>query len=134
MNLLELMTIFSAMKFFWYVLANIGYAYLHLPAISDSLIFKSKWPIERWYFIDVIYSIHSKCFKSTSKRNPNNHDIGIHHTQIMSIPGILKTKCGHASTSKCPPSTEFELTPLTHCRTNRLALYIAPYTTRPHLL
>jgi hypothetical protein len=32
------------------------------------------------------------------------------------------------------PLTGFELTPLIHCRTNRLALCPAPYTTRPHPL
>ena len=30
------------------------------------------------------------------------------------------------------PSTGFELTPLIHCSTNRLALCLAPQTTRPH--
>ena len=32
------------------------------------------------------------------------------------------------------PSTGFELTPLIHCSTNRLALCPAPQTTRPHPL
>jgi hypothetical protein len=32
------------------------------------------------------------------------------------------------------PLTGFELTPLIHCSTNRLALCPAPYTTRPHQL
>ena len=32
------------------------------------------------------------------------------------------------------PSTGFELTPLIHCNTNRLALCPAPQTTRPHSL